>query len=220
MLSLQDPIHKAYNRMELLEELGLRRAMQISLLNCVTPSLRWVNIVQSENNIVLNFYYDFISEGENELPDEVEAEMWGFYYGRAEISTNIIISRFPNPIPQEGLCVYCRSGEINQLFNKVDKKLEDNINTHLLISQATQIALLGYVTPNLRKILFEEKDDRIILHFYYDKMTDKEKELPALISDRVQSFFNKKKIEICTSVLPFPNPMPKGSAVYARYEQL
>lgn len=219
-MSLQGPIHKADNYMELLEELALRRAMQISLLNCVTPSLRWVNIVQFENNIILNFYYDFIAEGEEELPDEVEAEMWGFYYGRAEIATNIIISRFPNPIPQEGLCVYCRIGEINQLFNKVEKNLEDKINTQLLISQATQIALMGCVTSNLRKILLEEEGNKIILHFYYDKMTNEEKELPALISDRMQSFFNKKQIEMSTSVLPFPSPMPTGSAIYARYEQL
>jgi hypothetical protein len=219
-LFLQDPTHKANNYMELIEELALRRAMQISLLNCVTPSLRRVNVVQLEKNITLNFYYDSIVEGEEELPDEVEAEMWGFYYGRAEISKNIIISRFPNPIPKEGLCVFCRIGEVNQLFNKPHKNLEDEINLNLLISQATQISLLGYVTPNLRKVLLEEEDKKIILHFYYDKTTEKEKELSALISDRVRSFFNKIQIEICTSVLPLPRPTPTGSAIYARYEKL
>ena len=205
--------------MELLEEIALRRAVQISLLNCVTPGLRQVNVVSFDKKIILNFYYDSLPEGEEELPSEVETEMWGFYYGRAEISINIIISQFPNPIPEEGLCVYSRIGEINQQFNKLDKNPEDKININLLISQATQISLLGYVTPNLRKILLKEEGNKILLHFYYDKMTDKEKELPALISDRVQSFFNKKQIEMCTSVLPFPDPIPTGSAVYARYEQ-
>ena len=206
--------------MELLEEIALRRAVQISLLNCVTPSLRRVNVIRFEKNIVLNFYYDHIKEGEEDLPDEVEAEMWGFYYGKTEISTNIIISQFPNSLPQEGLCAYCRAEEVNQLFDKPDKNLEDKINIHLLVSQATQISLLGYVTPNLRKILLEEGDEKLLLHFYYDKITEKEKELPALISDKVQSFFNKKQIEICTTVLPFPRSIPTGSAIYARYEKI
>lgn len=219
-MSLQDPIHKANGLMELLEEIALRRAVQISLLNCVTPSLRQVNVIHFDKNIILNFYYDHIEEGEEELPDEVEAEMWGFYYGKAEISTNIIISQFPNSIPQEGLCVYCRAGEVNQLFDKSDKNLEDDINIHLLVSQATQISLLGYVTPNLRKILLKEEDEMLLLHFYYDKITEKEKELPAIISDRIQSFFNKKQIVMHTSVLPFPMPIPTGSAIYARYEKI
>jgi len=205
--------------MELFEGIALRRASQIALLHCVTPSLRQVNVVRFDKNIILNFYYDHIEEGEEELPDEVEAEMWGFYYGKAEISTNIIISQFPNPIPQEGLCVYCRAGEVNQLFDKADINHELGINIHLRISQATQISLLGYVTPNLRKILLEEEDEKLLLHFYYDKITEKEKELVVLISDRLQSFFNNKLIVISASVLPFPMLMPTGSAVYARYEK-
>jgi hypothetical protein len=208
--------------MELLEEIALRRAVQISLLNCVTPSLRQVNVIRLGKNIILNFYYDYIKEGEEELPDEVEAEMWGFYYGKAEISTNMIISQFPNSIPQEGLCVYCRAGEINQPLDKrgISVNLEDEINIHLLVSQATQISLLGYITPNLRKILLEAENEKLLLHFYYDKITEKEEELPALVSVRVQSFFNKKQIAICTSVLPFPMSIPTGSAIYARYEKI
>src|SRR6185503_10645460 len=151
--------------MKLIEELALRRAVQISLLNCVTPSLRQVNVIKFDKNITLNFYYDHIEEKEEDLPDEVEVEMWGFYYGRAEISTNIIISQFPNPIPQEGVCVYSRSGEQHQLFHKINRNLEGEINIHLLISQATQISLLGYVTPNLRKILLEDDDENLLLHF-------------------------------------------------------
>lgn len=206
--------------MELIEELGLRRAMQISLLNCVTSSLRRINVVLHQKKIILNFYYDHVVEGEEELPDEVEAEMWGFYLGRAEISTNIIISQIPNPIPEEGLCVYCAAGETNPLINKVTKSFEDEINIHLLVSQATQISLLGQVTPNLRKILLEEEGKNFFLHFYYDKITTQEKELPTLICDKVQSFFNKKRIVACTLILPFPNLIPTGSAIYARYEKL
>lgn len=205
--------------MELLKESALRMSLQISLSNCVTPGLRQVNVIFVEKRIRLNFYYDNLKEEEEELPDEVETELWGIYYGEAEISTHIFILKFPIPIPQEGLCVYCRAGEVNPLFDQRGKNLENELNSHLLISYATQIALLGCVTPNLRKLLLKEEDETLLLDFYYDSITEQEKELPLIITNRTQSFFTKKQIVMHTTILPFPLPMPTGSVLYARYEK-
>lgn len=204
--------------MELQEELALRRASQISLLHCVTPNLRQLNVIRLNKNITLNFYYEYMEEMEKEIPSEIEAEMWGFFYGEAEISTNIIISPLPNPIPLEGLCVYARFEEGSQLFNKIDKTHENEKNIHLLVSHATQISLLGCVTPNLRKILFEEREGKFVLHLYYNEMTEQEKSLPVLVGGRVQSFFADREVVVCVSMLSFPKLIPEGSAIYARYE--
>jgi hypothetical protein len=219
ILSQQVQTHEEC-KMETQEQLALRRALQISLLNCVTPYLRQVNIVVEENHVVLNFYYDHLDQEQQELPDEVEAEMWGFYGERKEISTNIIISQFPKPMPNEGLCVYLRYGENNQAFPTIIENLENKTNMPLLTSYCTQVSLLGYVTPNLRKIFLEESHKQLSLHFYYHELTEIEKGIPALIAERMKKFLNLLQIQTHVTVLPYPSRMPEGSAIYARYEKI
>ncbi len=85
-----------------------------------------------------------------------------------------------------------------------------------------RLALLGLVTPNLRAVIVDYKEDKnlIGLHLYYhNPPTEKDIELSELID---VEFFASLPIlveeEIKLITLPYPNPIPQGWLVSKRYE--
>ena len=94
-------------------------------------------------------------------------------------------------------------------------------DSELLLSALN--ALIGHVTPNLRCVRVEEKNNVFILNFYYDKSpTDDEIELASLTDTEFSSDFPSPEYEtdFYISTLPYPEPIPKnGQCVYRRYEE-
>ncbi len=87
--------------------LNIRAASQIALLGAVTSNLRAVNIIQNDKMILVNFYYQTIEIGEEEIPEVFSTEMFA-YFEDYEISANAIILPLPQPIPEEGIRIFYR----------------------------------------------------------------------------------------------------------------
>lgn len=85
-----------------------------------------------------------------------------------------------------------------------------------------QVALLGFVTPNLRAVIFYCHENDICLIFYYDQSpSENELELASLADTEFISNLSscKHKTEYKIITLPYPKPIPKdGTLVYLRYE--
>lgn len=83
-------------------------------------------------------------------------------------------------------------------------------------------ALIGNVTPNLRCVRVEDKNNAITLFFYYDNPpTEDEIELASLADTEFIADFPSPKYTTDCKVLalPYPEPIPKnGLCVYKRYE--
>ncbi len=192
--------------------------MQSSLLQCVTPNLRQVNAVTSGGKIVINFYYSEVSENESALADEVEAEMWGYYYGEMRIESHIFV--LPKaPIPHEGLCVYQRLEENLKYTPQANERIQVE-NRNLVLSYATQVSLLGQITPNLRAVRIIEDGEKVTLAFYYHSVSKKEEGVPPMVLNKIRPLLQGFEVIVDVVVLPYPSPIPKeGFAAYARFEK-
>lgn len=88
---------------------------------------------------------------------------------------------------------------------------------------ALQVALLGAVTPNIRRICAKFLENHIDIYFFYDKQpSEEEEELSEVISTEVMCSFQDMPLTIVHRiVLPEPQMLPKEEdeiSVYSRYE--
>jgi hypothetical protein len=89
------------------------------------------------------------------------------------------------------------------------------------IRLSMQVHLLGHITPNLRAVYVQIRDNIITLVFYYDNPpSEDEQELASLVHTEFishSSYDYKTDYQVIT--LPYPAWIPKdGVCVYLRYE--
>ena len=87
--------------------LNIRAASQIALLGAVTKNLRAVNVILQGKKISINFYYEQISEEEEEIPEIFATEMISYFEDYA-INANSITLSLSRSIPEEGIRIFCR----------------------------------------------------------------------------------------------------------------
>lgn len=95
------------------------------------------------------------------------------------------------------------------------------MNYHEL-RESIQAALIGRITPNLRSVYIETKNDLITLIFFYDKPpAEHELELASLANTEFIADFPSPEYKTDCKILtlPYPQRFPKDSlCVYSRYE--
>jgi hypothetical protein len=89
------------------------------------------------------------------------------------------------------------------------------------IRSSIQVALLGHITPNLRAVSIECKENEIKLLFYYDDLPSEDERELANLSDT--EFISDFPVSVKTNFeiihLPKPSHIPKlGMLVYLRHE--
>lgn len=89
------------------------------------------------------------------------------------------------------------------------------------IRSSIQVALLGHITPNLRAVSVECKENEIKLFFYYDDLPSEDERELANLSDT--EFISDFPVSIKTDFeiihLPKPTTIPRlGMFVYLRHE--
>ncbi|MCH9609834.1 MAG: hypothetical protein S4CHLAM45_01960 [Chlamydiales bacterium] len=93
----------------------------------------------------------------------------------------------------------------------------DSIN--LKIRAASQIALLGAVTKNLRAINILHEGKKILVNFYYKKINDKEEEIPEIFATEMIAYFEDYDVEACSVILPLSETIPEeGIRIFCRKE--
>jgi len=87
---------------------------------------------------------------------------------------------------------------------------------------ASQVALLGFVTSNLRALTVSILPQELMLNFYYEnKPTEEEIKLSQVVSKKVASGFNNILVKEQQILLPQPQPVPvkkKDQWIYQRFE--
>jgi hypothetical protein len=89
------------------------------------------------------------------------------------------------------------------------------------IRLSVQAALLGHITPNLRAVYVQNKDDINRLVFYYDNPPSEDEQELASLADTEFISHSSYDYETACDVLTLPYPawIPKdGVCVYLRYE--
>lgn len=84
-------------------------------------------------------------------------------------------------------------------------------------------ALWGIITPNVREVSVEEKNNIISLYFYYDKEpSEQEIELAEDAATEVISDFPEPFLIDCKrEIINFPKKINcQGYLIYARYEEM
>ena len=94
----------------------------------------------------------------------------------------------------------------------------DNIN--LNVRAASQIALLGAVTKNLRAINVIQEGKKILVNFYYEKINDEEEEeIPEIFATEMIAYFEDYDINACSIILPLSETIPEeGIRIFCRKE--
>lgn len=91
----------------------------------------------------------------------------------------------------------------------------DTIN----LRAASQIALLGAVTINLRavNILLEER--QILINFYYEKINNEEEEIPEIVAAEMITYFEDFDVSVYSIILPLSKTIPEeGLRIFSRKE--
>jgi hypothetical protein len=92
-------------------------------------------------------------------------------------------------------------------------------NNILNIRAASQIALLGAVTLNLRAVNIIQVGKKILTNFYYEKLENDEEEIPEVFATEMFSYFEDYEITANTIILPLSKAIPEeGIRVFCRKE--
>lgn len=198
---------------------------QTALLGHVVPSLRAVTIDFDERKKMLKLHFFYDAEITEHLFDlasvtSAEIELDPTSGHRFELmNEDIAISLpYPKPIPIEGKLIYLRKEDIQTDHIRI-------IHQHHLwpinvFRLAMQEALLGKVTPALRKAIIDinEEQKRLLFHFFYHGgFSQQELDLADSIVEDVHRAFSDFKIEKNIIRNDYPEPiLAKGSVVYSR----
>lgn len=92
-------------------------------------------------------------------------------------------------------------------------------NINLNIRAASQIALLGAVTKNLRAINVIYNEKKLLINFYYEKITLEEEEIPKVFATEMISYFEDYNINVNSIILPKTETLPEeGIRIFCRKE--
>lgn len=199
----------------------IRSVVQVALLGAVTSNLRAVIVTVLSQELKLYFYYESEpTEEEVELSRVTSTEVFSDFINVSVEEQQIVLPKSePIPFKNGDLWVYYRYegnliNKIKQTFNEI---------TVSSISSASQIALLGAVTSNLRAVLVAFTENDLTLNFYYDKEpSNKEIELSENVLQEVVSSFEKAIGKVERFVIPEPEKdsfRDQGMSVYWRYEE-
>ncbi|MFZ4099426.1 MAG: hypothetical protein ACOYKZ_03750 [Chlamydiia bacterium] len=210
-------------------------AAETALAGVVIEQLRAVSVTADPDMIRLYFVY----EGN---PDEDELEEWSCAgtelhasYPSSAGGLDVVCERIPAPGPINipGVLVYLRREDPPQQAAIVRGAMIQEVLTNApptrpYILYATNRALLGEVTPNLRYVLVDWTEPTIHIAFYYDgPITDQDAATAARVAGRVQSWLTGAQVNAFVERLDYPNKIPlfpqdgkTRVAVYARYELL
>jgi len=200
----------------------IRCNLQVALLGAVTSNLRAVTVTLLEKKLVLNFYY------ENE-PTENEIDL-------AQVASTDVLSGFTILISVEEQQIVLPQSESIPLKNKdllvyhryeghfLDKTTTFFKNTTFAtINMASQIALLGNVTSNLRAVLVDLIEKNLTFYFYYDEeISQEEVKLSEVVMHDAILCFEDLTGNVKRFVVPEPEKksfLDNGSSVYWRYEE-
>ena len=93
----------------------------------------------------------------------------------------------------------------------------DSIN--LKIRAASQIALLGAVTKNLRAINVLQEGKKILVNFYYEKINEEEEEIPEIFATEMIAYFEDYDVNAYSIILPLSETIPEeGIRIFCRKE--
>ncbi|MFZ4099428.1 MAG: hypothetical protein ACOYKZ_03760 [Chlamydiia bacterium] len=208
-------------------------AAKTALAGVVIEQLRAVSVTATPDMIRLYFVY----EGS---PDEDALEDWSCAgtelhasYPSSAGGLDVVCERIPAPEPINipGVLVYLRREDPPQQAAiargaMIQEVLTGAPPTRPYILYATNRALLGEVTPNLRYVLVDWTEPTIRLLFYYDgPITDQDTATAARAAAFVRSWLATAQVQPVVERLDYPNkipPLPQDGAtrvaVYARYE--
>jgi|GEM_PF-4222038 hypothetical protein len=92
-------------------------------------------------------------------------------------------------------------------------------NTNLKIRAASQIALLGAVTKNLRAINIIQREKKILINFFYEKINEQEEEIPEIFATEMFAYFEDYDINARSIILPLSENIPEeGLRIFCRKE--
>jgi len=222
---------------------SLRLSAQIALTTNVTPNLRAACVKVegvSENNeretIVGAFFFDGeYSDDEGEMVDIAVTEIscdfpWMENNEFRDSDTQIQRIDYPQEMPLFEELVYLRYEPGLEMYRKRLKRETFSEVSYVTIRLSLQNALLGRVTPNLRDIIVNKRDQNFVVYIYYDKdPSTQEMMLEKLIEADLQEDFSalckENGMAIETKILTLNYPQrPSGHeggwSVFARYEKI
>lgn len=199
----------------------VRCVSQVALLGAITSNLRAVTVAMLDKELMLNFYYENEpTENEIDLSQVASTEVLSDFSNVMVREQQIIL---PQPerisLKDEDILVYHRYeghslAEAQALFK------ETSISS---IRIASQNALLGAVTNNLRSVSISFIKNKFTLYFYYDRApSEKEEDLSKQVIEKTIACFEKITGEIKRFVIPEPEKIPLQNdviSVYWRYEE-
>jgi len=199
----------------------VKSSIQRALLGAVTENLRAVTVKILATELELFFYYESKpTEKEIDLSQVVATEVFSDFID-VSIEEHQILLPLSQPIPttNENMLVYYRY-EGN--YKNKNKNLYDD-ETLKSIYFASQQALLGGVTINIRAVSVTFIDKNIYLYFYYDKEPIKEEvNLSEIIMQNILINFEGVKGNVKRFVIPEPERIllkECGIWLYWRYEE-
>lgn len=202
----------------------IRCVIQRALLNSITNNLRAVttSIAMLPQKLTLNFFYENIpTENEIELSQIVSTEVFSGFKIIVDVREKQIILPISETLDIEGqdLLVYYRY-EKKYIEKEVISFMKLEISS---VKIASQYALLGAVTNNLRAVSISFIEKKLALYFYYDKAPSNEEiDLSEKAREKIISCFEKIRGEIKRFIIPEPERIPlqnDGIWVYWRYEE-
>lgn len=204
----------------------LLRDVQRALLDAVVPSLRAVTLDVDEKNkqFFISFFYD--EEVTDELFDLASVAGTETGVSLPEYFTNEEITRldFPAEIPKRGWFVYFRKEPVLPHFEKRDlKPLIGRIIPIGIFMLEMQQALLGRVTPALRRVVIGIDTEKKILRFffYYDgEISTENFELASSAIEEASALFSGFQVEKRIARVDYPSKIPPDGErlVYERKE--
>lgn len=214
--------------MKTILRIDVRCASQAALLGIVTNNLNALTITMLSKELIINFYYD-------NAPSQEEIHLSKIFSKKIALDlSNFVVKVFHVvlknqqliPINKEDQWVFYRQKEKNSPLFKI-KTFFNDVNL-ASVKSASQFALLGCVTSNLRAVSMTLLDNEFILNFYYDKKLDKMEDVyewgfsQSTFANIISSF---KKItgKINRFLIPEPEKLfleEDSFWIYMRYEKI
>ena len=200
----------------------VKSSTQRALLGAVTENLRAVTVkILGTTELALFFYYENKpTENEIDLSQVVATEVVSDFID-VLIEEHQIVLPLSQPIPVNNvdmLVYYKYEGN----YENKNKNLYDD-ETFSSIYFASQLALLGGVTSNIRAVSVTFLDKNIGLYFYYDKEPVKEEvNISEIIMQNILINFEGVNGNVKRFVIPEPGRISlqkDGIWLYWRYEE-
>lgn len=216
----------------MINPIKLRLSSLRALWGHVTSDLRAVCIKEEHQDVIVVFFCDELSE---ELEDSAQVTTTEIISDIPEgenhylpmIETLFVCEAYPKPMALFEHLVYLRYEEGCDRYRELVQKESFSIVNLPNLRLSGQRALLGRVTPNLRRIAIVNKDNNVRFYFYYDgEIADLERRLAHDALREVRSDFSlatPPTFDLLLVRTDFPEriflPDEEGCWLYVRYEK-